>query len=321
MVAARPLTQACGSSPPTGTFCCAACLHRRPECWRWAAPARARCCTTPGACLTRRTRGPRVRGPPTHPAGRLCPRRLGAHVLDLPEHGVPARLTRRASQLLPTTNTNTHTHTHTFRTACAQRAPARTSTCRPLHLPDQQRLEFYEPAGELLDLVRSGQLAGAVDDCLAAAAAELDPLKQAALIKASAYGRAFQALEPSGPGGGGDGNAAVGGPVVFCGIECDRRRRTHEVARRLRVLNALREPGGRRCRDTDYADATEGRRLLRRSLVLVYLCRSPTLLAVSVHSLPRCLDAVQPSRSILLGCIAVAQWLPACASSARSGLS
>lgn len=104
-------------------------------------------------------------------------------------------------------------------------------------------------AGELLDLVRGGQLAGAVDDCLAAAAAELDPLKQAALVKACAYGRAFQALEPGpggdggGGGGGGNGNTAVGGPTVFCGIACDRRRRTREVARRLRVLNALREPG------------------------------------------------------------------------------
>lgn len=91
-------------------------------------------------------------------------------------------------------------------------------------------------AGELLDLVRGGELAGAVSDCLAAAAAELDPLKQAALLKASCYGRAFRQLEAQQaqreaqaqqglPGGG------------------DPRRQTVEVARRLRVLNALREPG------------------------------------------------------------------------------
>ncbi|KAL4440601.1 hypothetical protein ABPG75_003602 [Micractinium tetrahymenae] len=118
-------------------------------------------------------------------------------------------------------------------------------------LYDARRLFDAQDAratGELLDLVRSGQLAGAVDDCLTAAAAELDPLKQAALIKAAAYGKAFQALEPGGGGGGGaagdgsSGNTAAGGPTVFCGIACDRRRRTREVARRLRVLNALREP-------------------------------------------------------------------------------
>lgn len=97
--------------------------------------------------------------------------------------------------------------------------------------------------------MRSGELAGAVDDCLAASAAELDTLKQAALLKAACYGRAFQALAAGGGssngGGGHDGfaSADTGGSVTFCGIACDARRRAYEVARRLRVLNALRDPG------------------------------------------------------------------------------
>ena len=94
--------------------------------------------------------------------------------------------------------------------------------------------------------MRSGELPGAVADCLAAAAAELDPLKQAALLKASCYGRAFQALEPTVV----PASAAAGGAVASSSSSGgssgggDARRGTVEVARRLRVLNALRQPGG-----------------------------------------------------------------------------
>lgn len=96
--------------------------------------------------------------------------------------------------------------------------------------------------------MRSGELGGAVADCLGAAAAELDPLKQAALLKAACYGRAFRQLEAQPPAahweqqqdGGGGGAAADGLPG---GLPADPRRRMVEVARRLRVLNALREPG------------------------------------------------------------------------------
>ena len=88
--------------------------------------------------------------------------------------------------------------------------------------------------------MRSGELPSAVADCLAAAAAELDPLKQAALLKASCYGRAFQALEPTVVAAAAAGEASRGSG----GGGGDARRGTVEVARRLRVLNALRQPGG-----------------------------------------------------------------------------
>ena len=102
----------------------------------------------------------------------------------------------------------------------------------------------FPPAGELLEIVRSGELPSAVADCMAAAAAELDPLKQAALLKASCYGRAFQALDPTVV------PASAGEAVASCsstgggGGGGDARRGTVEVARRLRLLNALRQPGG-----------------------------------------------------------------------------
>lgn len=99
------------------------------------------------------------------------------------------------------------------------------------------------PPGELLDLVRSGELAGAVDDCLAAAAAELDPLKQAALLKASCYGRAFRQLEPPAAAAQQQQHAEAAGGGG--GVGGDPRRQVVEVARRLRVLNALRDPGER----------------------------------------------------------------------------
>eukprot|EP00887_Chlorella_sp_A99_P002232 scaffold10.g2232.t1 len=44
---------------------------------------------------------------------------------------------------------------------------------------------------ELLEILRSGDLPSAVSTCLAAAAAELNPKKQAALLRASCYGHAF----------------------------------------------------------------------------------------------------------------------------------
>ena len=99
-------------------------------------------------------------------------------------------------------------------------------------------------AGELLDLVRSGELSGAVDDCLAAAAAELDPLKQAALLKASCYGRAFRQLEPPAASQQQQQQQQqVDAVSSGSGVSGDPRRQAVEVARRLRVLNALRDPG------------------------------------------------------------------------------
>ncbi|PRW05770.1 Vacuolar sorting-associated 16 [Chlorella sorokiniana] len=109
-------------------------------------------------------------------------------------------------------------------------------------LYDARRLFDAQDAratGELLDLVRSGELAGAVDDCLAAAAAELDPLKQAALLKASCYGRAFRQLEPPAAAAQQQQQAEAAGSSA---VGSDPRRQVVEVARRLRVLNALREP-------------------------------------------------------------------------------
>ena len=109
----------------------------------------------------------------------------------------------------------------------------------PIHVPSSIFYSFCT-AGELLEIVRGGELASAVDACLCAAASELDPLKQAALLKAAAYGRAFTALQPGGDGGGSGGIG--GGGVVLPGV--DSRRQMVEVARRLRVLNAIRQPGG-----------------------------------------------------------------------------
>ena len=83
---------------------------------------------------------------------------------------------------------------------------------------------------ELLEILRSGDLPAAAATCLAAAAAELDPHKQAALLRASCYGRAFCALDPASGGLVGAGDAAS-------------RREPAEVARRLRLLNSLYNPG------------------------------------------------------------------------------
>ena len=84
-------------------------------------------------------------------------------------------------------------------------------------------------AAELLDVLRSGGLPEAVSACLLAAAAELDLGKQEALMRAGCYGRAFLALQD---GGGMAGAAGVPGLGSHD---------TVEVARKLRVLNALRE--------------------------------------------------------------------------------
>ncbi|KAL6779789.1 VPS16 [Auxenochlorella protothecoides x Auxenochlorella symbiontica] len=81
---------------------------------------------------------------------------------------------------------------------------------------------------ELLELVRAGTLPAAVAACLAAAAAELDPARQEALLRAACYGRAFLGIDPALP------NAA---DVPGLG-----RRDALEVARSLRVLNALHDP-------------------------------------------------------------------------------
>ncbi|EFN53979.1 hypothetical protein CHLNCDRAFT_135924 [Chlorella variabilis] len=100
------------------------------------------------------------------------------------------------------------------------------------------------------------RLFDAQDARATAAAAELDPLKQAALLKASCYGRAFTALEPGaggprvgaspgpGAGGSGGGGSRAGTPSGGGGGGGGGggRPRAVDVARRLRVLNALRDP-------------------------------------------------------------------------------
>lgn len=80
-------------------------------------------------------------------------------------------------------------------------------------------------AAELLEVLRAGDLPEAVAACLGAAAAELDPAKQESLLQAGCYGRAFMALQ-----GAGDQDEVHGGTSVL------------DVARKLRVANALRAP-------------------------------------------------------------------------------
>jgi hypothetical protein len=109
--------------------------------------------------------------------------------------------------------------------------PGSTSPGALLH--DARRL--YEArdaraATELLEVLHAGDLPAAVAACVAAAEAELDPARQEALLRAGCYGRAFLALDdtaaaaPPGPGLG-PGDAA-------------------RAARRLRVLNSLRDAAG-----------------------------------------------------------------------------
>jgi len=91
-------------------------------------------------------------------------------------------------------------------------------------------------AAELLDVLRGGDLPAAVAACLGAAAAELDPGKQEALMRAGGYGRAFLALHEGGDadvngGGGGGGARGLG------------RRDIVAAARKLRVLNSPRDEG------------------------------------------------------------------------------
>jgi hypothetical protein len=88
-------------------------------------------------------------------------------------------------------------------------------------------------AAELLDVLRGGDLPAAVSACLGAAAAELDPGKQEALMRAGCYGRAFLALHEG-------GDAAVNGGGGARGLG---RRDVVAAARKLRVLNSLRDEG------------------------------------------------------------------------------
>jgi len=79
-------------------------------------------------------------------------------------------------------------------------------------------------AAELLEVLKAGDLSEAVTSCLGAAAAEVDPNTQEALMQASCYGRAFMALQK-----GSDDNHYAGKTIL-------------DVARKLRVINALRNP-------------------------------------------------------------------------------
>jgi len=87
-------------------------------------------------------------------------------------------------------------------------------------------------AAELLDVLKSGDLPSAAAACLGAAAAEMDPVKQEALIRAGCYGRAFVALNPSEVVASSDMKVPLnaGGKEVVV------------LARTLRALNGLREP-------------------------------------------------------------------------------
>lgn len=66
----------------------------------------------------------------------------------------------------------------------------------------------------------------------------LSHFSQAGLLRAACYGAAFCALDPKAAAAA----EAGGGAVVAIGGK-DARRAPADVARRLRLLNALREPG------------------------------------------------------------------------------
>lgn len=155
-----------------------------------------------------------------------------AHLPDVPRPPLP-HPTRLLTPCLPSPSP----------LACCPPAPPAPPAASPAlpHSPAAPASPAPPATGELLDLVRSGELAGAVDDCLAAAATELDPLKQASLLKASCYGRAFRQLEPPAAAQQQQQHADPAGGGM--GINGDPRRQVVEVARRLRVLNALRDPG------------------------------------------------------------------------------
>jgi hypothetical protein len=99
-------------------------------------------------------------------------------------------------------------------------------------LYDARRLFDAQDAratAELLDILRAGNLPVAAATCLRAAAGELDPEKQAALVRAACYGRAYCSLDE-----GADREVAA----------AYSRQATVDVARKLRVLNALRDESG-----------------------------------------------------------------------------
>lgn len=110
---------------------------------------------------------------------------------------------------------------------CPQRAPGRPAPPRSA--------QDARATGELLEILRCGDLPSAAATCLAAAAAELDPCKQAGLLRAACYGAAFCALDPAAARGGGGVAGALGDKAG--------RRAAADVAHRLRLLNALRQPG------------------------------------------------------------------------------
>ena len=95
-------------------------------------------------------------------------------------------------------------------------------------LHDTRRLlgdEDVRCSAEILDLVNSGQLVVAVNQCIDAAGFELNPILQQSLLRAGCFGIAFVPL--SNPSGRLDFRA--GRSIV-------------DLARSLRILNALRDP-------------------------------------------------------------------------------
>lgn len=86
-------------------------------------------------------------------------------------------------------------------------------------------------AAELLDVLKSGDLPSAAAACLGAAAAEMDPVKQEALMRAGCYGRAFLALNSS----------EVNAPSDIKISPNAAGKEVLVLARTLRVLNGLRE--------------------------------------------------------------------------------
>lgn len=78
---------------------------------------------------------------------------------------------------------------------------------------------------ELLEILRAGQLMEAVAACSAAAAAELDPEKQTALMRAACYGQAFRALD--------DGDERS--------VDLTEKKKLYQLSQKLRILNALHD--------------------------------------------------------------------------------
>lgn len=96
-------------------------------------------------------------------------------------------------------------------------------------LHDSRKLlgrEDVRASSEILDVIENNTIEEAVEACLYSAGFSLDSLTQQSLIKAGCFGMAFSPLASK------NGKTAVG-----------RGTRVVDLARSLRILNALRDPG------------------------------------------------------------------------------